>query len=129
VKKAEIETLVRLGAATKTSGGRVDVGEKSYRERRGKTVEIPPEWVGEVVSERKIRRRPSKGSRKASRLVSGIAGCGREKGRMDRERTDRLNASVGEAWHSRWRRGIGHPRNLSERHLRGRRERLFGQDE
>lgn len=31
-----------------------------YRERRGKLVEIPPEWVGKHPTRKTIRQRPSK---------------------------------------------------------------------
>ncbi len=35
---------------------------KFYRMRRGKLVEIPPEWVGKVTHPQTIRKRKSKGN-------------------------------------------------------------------
>ena len=39
---------------------RVQIGDKFYRRRRGRLVEIPPEWVGQVTDAQTIRKRPSK---------------------------------------------------------------------
>ena len=39
---------------------RVEIDGKVYRKRRGKLVEIPPEWVGRTVSRQKINKRQSK---------------------------------------------------------------------
>lgn len=38
----------------------VDVDGKKFRWRRGKLVEIPPEWVGKVPSGQTIAKRKSK---------------------------------------------------------------------
>lgn len=35
-----------------------------YRVRRGKIVEVPPEWVGRMTTRKTIRQRPSKLRRK-----------------------------------------------------------------
>jgi len=43
---------------------RLDVGELSYRNRRGKWVEVPEEWVGITVSPQTKRKRQSKATRK-----------------------------------------------------------------
>lgn len=40
--------------------GRIEIGGKSYRKRRGRLVEIPPEWAGDTVYRQTIRKRPSK---------------------------------------------------------------------
>lgn len=45
---------------------------KHFRMRRGKLVQIPPAWVGQVCDEQTIRKRPSKlihKLRKAASLV------------------------------------------------------------
>ena len=34
--------------------------EPKFRIRRGKVVQVPPEWVGAVTSRQKINKRPSK---------------------------------------------------------------------
>lgn len=39
---------------------RVEIDGKFYRERRGKLIEIPAEWVGKVTHPQTIRNRPSK---------------------------------------------------------------------
>ena len=39
---------------------RLDIGDKSFRVRRGKWVEIPDEWVGQVPNPQTIRKRHSK---------------------------------------------------------------------
>jgi hypothetical protein len=43
---------------------RLDIGDKSYRKRRGKWVKIPEEWVGIDVSSQTKRKRDSKKTRK-----------------------------------------------------------------
>lgn len=43
---------------------RLDVGNKSFRRRRGKWVEVPEEWVGQVPNPQTIRKRQSKTTRK-----------------------------------------------------------------
>lgn len=59
------------------SGRRIE-GEdgKFYRERRGKLVQIPDEWVGQIPTERTIRNRPSKwiGKRKRDHRWGGAQG-------------------------------------------------------
>lgn len=46
-------------------GKRLDIGDKSFRKRRGNWVEIPDEWVGQVPNPQTIRKRDSKKTRKA----------------------------------------------------------------
>ncbi|GIZ51081.1 hypothetical protein [Noviherbaspirillum aridicola] len=48
---------------------RIERDGKFYRLRRGKLVEIPAEWVGEVTSRQSIRSRPSKQIGKVAREV------------------------------------------------------------
>lgn len=48
---------------------RIEIDGKFYRTRRGKWVEIPGEWVGQTVCEQTIRKRPSKMTRKARRML------------------------------------------------------------
>jgi hypothetical protein len=43
---------------------RLDVGDKSFRKRRNKWVEVPEEWVGICASPQTIRKRQSKTTRK-----------------------------------------------------------------
>jgi len=38
---------------------RIDIDGRSYRMRRGKLVEIPAEWVGNVTHPQTMRKRPS----------------------------------------------------------------------
>jgi hypothetical protein len=38
----------------------IKIGNQAFRKRRGKLVEIPPEWVGKTVHPQTIRKRPSK---------------------------------------------------------------------
>lgn len=52
---------------------RIEVAGKFYRHRRGKLVEIPEEWLGEVVHQQTIRERPSKHPRK-KRMQLAISG-------------------------------------------------------
>jgi hypothetical protein len=58
---------------------RIDIDGKSYRMRRGKLVEIPPEWVGKTTSEKTIRQRPSKLTGKVKRVVKDVGGVNRFK--------------------------------------------------
>lgn len=46
---------------------RLEKDGKFYRMRRGKLVEIPAEWVGQVVYPQTVRERTSKRSGKAAR--------------------------------------------------------------
>lgn len=39
---------------------RIDIDGRSYRVRRGRMVEIPPEWVGNVTHPQTIAKRTSK---------------------------------------------------------------------
>jgi hypothetical protein len=48
---------------------RIEIDGKFFRERRGKLVEIPPEWVGNVTHPQTIRKR-------ASKLIGKIARTG-----------------------------------------------------
>lgn len=43
---------------------RIDIGEKSFRLRRGVLVEIPEKWIGKTISEQTKRKRQSKETRK-----------------------------------------------------------------
>jgi hypothetical protein len=38
---------------------RIEIDGRFYRERRGKLVEIPAEWVGNVTHPQTMRKRPS----------------------------------------------------------------------
>jgi hypothetical protein len=51
-------------------GKRIEIDGKFYRERRGKLVEIPQEWVGNVTHPQIIRNRPSKEINKLKRYDS-----------------------------------------------------------
>lgn len=42
---------------------RIEIAGKFYRMRKGKLVQIPPEWVGKTVDPQTIRKRQSKGGR------------------------------------------------------------------
>ena len=42
---------------------RIEIAGKFYRMRKGKLVQIPPEWVGNVTHPQTIRKRPSKRNR------------------------------------------------------------------
>jgi hypothetical protein len=44
--------------------------EPKYRVRRGKLVEIPPEWIGNVTTKETIRQRTSKLSRTVKRALT-----------------------------------------------------------
>lgn len=39
---------------------RIEIDGKFFRRRRGRLVEIPPEWVGRTVDPQTIRKRASK---------------------------------------------------------------------
>lgn len=52
---------------------RIEIDGRFYRMRRGKPVEIPSEWVGDVTHPQTIRKRPSKQVRK-QRLRVEIGG-------------------------------------------------------
>ena len=39
---------------------RVQIGDRYFRWRKGRLVEIPPQWVGQVTHPQTIRKRPSK---------------------------------------------------------------------
>ena len=43
---------------------RLDIGNKSFRQRRGKWVEIPEDWVNKTTDKQTIRKRDSKKTRK-----------------------------------------------------------------
>jgi hypothetical protein len=42
---------------------RIEIAGKFYRMRKGKLVQIPPEWVGQVTHPQTIRKRASKKGR------------------------------------------------------------------
>lgn len=50
---------------------RIEIDGRFYRERRGKLVEIPAEWVGNVTHPQNIRNRPSKLINKRKRDANG----------------------------------------------------------
>lgn len=50
-------------------GKLIKIGDKSYRERRGKLVEIPEKWLGRITTNKTIRQRPSKVHRKLRKVV------------------------------------------------------------
>lgn len=45
---------------------KIEIDGKSYRMRRGRLVEIPEQWVGQVTHQQTIRKRQSKSRRKNS---------------------------------------------------------------
>lgn len=53
------------------------------RIRRGKEVEIPPQWVGKVTTPATIRQRPSKLTGKVKRQVKDVTRQTRYKDRKD----------------------------------------------
>jgi hypothetical protein len=57
----ELTQAARIKAAERRASNRtVEVDGKVMRLRRGKLVEIPPEWVGKVTHKQTIRKRVSK---------------------------------------------------------------------
>jgi hypothetical protein len=50
-------------------GKRIKIGEKYFRERRGKLVEIPTAWLGVVPTGATMRKRPSRLTHKIARAV------------------------------------------------------------
>lgn len=64
-------------------GKRIEQDGKFYRMRRGKLVEIPPDWVGRVNSKKTVRQRPSKLTGKVKRVVKDLAGTNRYKDKLD----------------------------------------------
>ena len=55
-----------------TERKRLIIDGKVFRERRGKLVEIPPEWVGHTVSRQTIENRPSKMTGKLRRSLKRL---------------------------------------------------------
>lgn len=51
----------------------IEIDGRVYRHRRGKLVQIPPEWVGRTLHAQSKRSRPAKKPRK-DRMQSGITG-------------------------------------------------------
>lgn len=76
---------------------RIEIDGKFYRHRRGKLVEIPTEWVGEVAHPQSVRKRASKQPRKQ---------------RMQLGPTDRTTTENGGK--------PGNPRTWAPRHTLGR---------
>jgi len=64
-------------------GKRIEIEGKFYRERRGKMVEIPAAWVGQVTSRETIRQRPSKLQRKVRRIVKDVGSGTQYKDKRD----------------------------------------------
>lgn len=62
-------------------GKRIQLDGKFYRERRGKLVEIPADWVGNVTHPQNVRQRPSKLIGKVKRIVKDVGGVNRYKDR------------------------------------------------
>ena len=50
-------------------GKRIEIDGRYYRMRRGKLVEIPPEWVGKVTHPQTIRKRKTTHSAKIDRRI------------------------------------------------------------
>jgi hypothetical protein len=65
----ESVNLAPVSAMSEAVMKRIEKDGKFYRMRRGKLVEIPAEWVGEVVYPHTIRERPSKLIGKVAREV------------------------------------------------------------
>jgi len=88
----------------------VVVGDKVYRWRRGKLVEIPAAWVGRTTSAQTIRKRPSKLPRKA-RMHRDVTGwpCPRS--------------------YPKRRIPGGHPRGAAPRHVGTKGARKLGHEE
>ena len=57
-------------------GKRIEKDGKFYRLRRGRLVEIPAEWVGQVAHPQSIRKRRSKGSHSERSVQSHPAQSG-----------------------------------------------------
>ena len=47
----------------------IKIGDKYYRKRRGKLVEIPNRWLGQVSHPQTIRKRQSKFTKKIKRYM------------------------------------------------------------
>jgi hypothetical protein len=80
-----------------TQRRRIEIDGRFYRKRRGKLVEIPPEWVGQTLHPQAKRKRPSKGTRKDAMRVDGV--------RRQRSRRNGLRSG-----------GPGHPGGHASRH-------------
>lgn len=86
---------------------RVVIGDKAYRWRRGKLVEIPAAWVGKTTSAQTIRKRPSQLPRK-QRMRRDLSGWAYPHGRST---------------------GVGHPRGAAPRHVGTKGPRKLGHEE
>lgn len=83
---------------------RVQIGDKFYRWRRGKLVEIPTEWVGWATTDQTIRQRQSKGPRKARRFTTvhhpgfpgGVWRTGLPEGSRTHERKRQIDEGLNE---------------------------------
>lgn len=64
-------------------GKLIKIGDKSYRERRGKLVEIPEKWLGRITTDKTKRQRPSKVHRKLRRVIKNVGGVHRYKETRD----------------------------------------------
>ncbi len=53
---------------------RIEINGKFYRKRRGKLVEIPPQWVGHTLTPQTKRKRPSKLTHKQRQRNDPIKG-------------------------------------------------------
>ena len=73
-------------------GKRIEIDGKFFRERRGKLVEIPEKWLGQVTSRETIRQRPSKLQRKVRRIVKDVGGA-----TVYKDKRDLLKSNPGEA--------------------------------
>lgn len=89
---------------------RIDIDGKAYRRRRGRLVEIPPQWAGRVTHSQTIHKRPSKLPRKL---------------RMHRETTGWPYPYSGSKHHIPG----GHPRDAAPRHVGTKGVRKLGLEE
>lgn len=48
----------------------IEIDGKYYRTRKGKLVEIPPQWLGKVTYKQTIRKRPAKWTAQQRRNIS-----------------------------------------------------------
>lgn len=65
---------------------RTEQGGKSYRVRRGKLVQIPERWVGQVTHPQTIQKRPSKAVHKLRKRLKYGDACVTRPGRGSKRR-------------------------------------------
>lgn len=115
--RKRFEALAQLGGAV-TAGGRIELNGAFYRLRRGRYVQIPPEWVGKTVPGQKIRNRKSKAPRKLATTIGqyGHSALGCRCSSHDRTPRERLPEDG-----RRFQAYPGHPRTWAPRKTRSRR--------